>query len=156
MTLEQLGNIGEFIASLGLLFSIALLVLELRHSRKLAKVNGTEARAQQWLEWRRLLINPEYADVFRRGSTQLDSLSETEFAVYDALMNERMVIILRMFVRSKELGDREEYEQARGNLIDQFRMWPGAVQWWNKRRKSYRTYFREFVDETLDEAKQDT
>lgn len=150
MSIQDLGNIGEFIAALGLLISLVFVLIELRHARKAARIAGAENRIASWVEWRRQFLNDPYLrKVFRKGCNDPNDLDPDEFHAFDILMNERMTIILRMFIRGTELNDREEYAQARGNLVDQFQNWPGAEKWWSQQRMGYREYFRNFVDESL-------
>ncbi len=150
MTLQELGNLGEFIAATGLMFSLIFVGLEVRHSRKASLVEGVENRMSAWNEWSRLLLtNPDLRNVYRNGSRDLDSLDEEEKFVFHELMTLRYTLLIRQFHRGVELNDQESLDGVKGILLQQFSFEPSGADWWRQHRSEFRPAFRNYVDEAL-------
>ena len=156
MTLQDLGSLGEFIAAVGLMFSLIFVGWEIRKTRRQVVVEGTESRLNLFNELNRLLLtHPDLRDVWVRGSgDHLRDLSEDDGFVFDQLMTLRCTIFVRMFVRGTELKDRESLDVARASIRDWFSYQPSAGEWWRRHRKAWRVPFREFVDEILRDQEQ--
>lgn len=149
MSLQQLGSLGEFVAAIGLMLSLIYVGLEIRQTRKLTAVEGTENRMQAWNEWSRLLLmNPSFDDVLNRGSHDLAGLNNAERRVFNHLMILRNTILIRQVGRGTQLNDRESLESARGLVRVTFTQ-PGVADWWRINRDGWRPEFRDFVEESL-------
>jgi len=150
MTLQELGNLGEFIAAIGLMFSLIFVGWEIRKTRRQSTVDGAEIRLNLFNEFNRLLItNPDLRDVWLRSHGDLHEFNEEEQFIFGHLMTLRFTIFVRMFVRGTELKDKESIDAAKGLLKDQFSEHPNAVGWWRQNKSRWRGSFREFVDEVL-------
>ena len=86
MTLEDLGNVGEFVGALAVVASLIYVALQLRQNTEQMAENAEEARhssMERLLEnvsrWRELIIrDPEISEIFTRGSQDMRQLSEAE------------------------------------------------------------------------------
>ncbi len=149
---QLLGNYGEFFGAIGLIFSLIFVGTEIRHTRKLAVVEGVEKRMGAWNEFSRLLLlNPDLRQVFRNGSQDLDSLGADEKFIYHQLMMLRFTLLIRQFYRGVMLKDQEALDGAKGVLLEQFSYEPSLADWWRQHRVELRPAFRNFVDEALTE-----
>ena len=69
MSIYELGNIGEFVASIGLLFTLIFLVFELkRNTRLLVRANSREASMHNG-QTLHALMDKEISELFLRGNT---------------------------------------------------------------------------------------
>jgi hypothetical protein len=151
-TAQLLGNFGEFVGAIAVAGTLIFVGLEIHKARKLSMVDGAESRLDSWNDWTRLLLsNPDLTDVYLRGSEDMGELHTQELFVFNQLMIFHYTILLRMFIRGRELKDRESLEGARGILRDLFSDQPTAADWWRRYRNGYRASFREFVDGVLRE-----
>ena len=152
MTLQELGSLGEFVAAIGLMFSLTFVGIEIRKTRKQHIVEGVEKRLDLFNDFNRLLLtNAELRDVWTRSYGDLTEFSPDELFIYGHLMTLRFTIFARMFVRGSELNDRDSLGAARALLRDQFSGQPNAINWWQRSRNGWRTKFRKFVDDVLRE-----
>jgi hypothetical protein len=152
MTLQELGGLGEFIAAIGIIFSLIYVGIEVRQSRKQALVEGVENRMSAWNEWSRLLlVNPDLRKTYLSGSRDLGSLEEDEQYVFHQLMTLRYTLLVRQFYRGKQLNDQEALDGAKGILLEQFSSEPSLADWWRQYRTEWRPGFREFVDAAVQE-----
>lgn len=150
MTMQELGSLGEFIAAIGLVFSLIYVGVEIRRSRKLAAVEGVENRMSAWNEWTRLLlVNPDLRKVYLSGSRDLNSLERDDKYVFNQLMTLRYTLLVRQIDRGMQLNDREAIDGAKGILLEQFSYEPSLADWWRQHRTEWRPTFREFVDKVL-------
>lgn len=150
MTLQELGNLGEFAAAIGLIVSLLFVGIELQKARKQSMVEGTEQRLDLFNDFNRLLLtNPELRKIWIRSRGELSDFDDDERFIFGQLMTLRFTIFARMFVRGTQLKDRDSLDALRGLLSDQFSSHPNASKWWQRSRTGWRTTFREFVDRML-------
>ena len=160
MTLQELGSLGEFVAAIGLIFSLMFVGLEIRKTRKQSTVEGAEKRLDLFNDFNRLLLtHPELREAWLHGQANLSDLNSEERYMFYQLMTLRFTIFTRMFVRATELKDRDSLDALSGALKDQFSDQPtspspgqvgsSAIIWWRQSRGGWRMPFREFVDEIL-------
>ena len=96
-SVQDLGAIGEFGASVAVLISLIYVGFQLKQNGKLARIQGTEDRHKRLTGWGRLLLeNPDFDRIFREGCQSLDALSEEERRIFDRLMREYLSILLGM------------------------------------------------------------
>ena len=87
MTLEQLGNLGEFIASIATLMTLAYLALQIRQSNRSNQIAGIQRIASSTEGWTdRLLEDPVLEGVWRRGMSDPESLDTEERGRFDLLL----------------------------------------------------------------------
>ena len=137
MTLQELGNIGEFVGSLLLLVSIIYLALQVRqNSQTLSNTAFLDAvRDGNKYEYA-VLDNPKLRQVQIKGSNDLDSLTEEERSIFDTswgimLRNYTSVVMLE---NSGVLAKNEiskVYELSFGELNS-----PDMRRWWVENRSS--------------------
>ncbi len=90
MTIQDLGSIGELIAAIATVATIAYLAIQIRASNKIAKAEGLQSVLDGFRDRISLPFynNPEIAEVFSRGMTEFDELSEPEQRRFFWIMNE--------------------------------------------------------------------
>ena len=150
MTLQELGSLGEFAAAIGLIFSLIFVAVEIRQSRKLARVSGVEDRMTAWIEWSRLLLeNPDLRTVYRKGGNDFGALSEDEKFVFGQLMATLNNILLKQFHRATQLNDTETLKSTRNIVGGLYSSNENMKVWWQNNGSSWRQDFREFVNEAV-------
>ena len=139
MTLEDLGNLGEFIGAIGVVLSLLYLGLQIRQntrqmeqstrSTEFAAVHALIQDEQQF----RLLVaqDSESMRIYREGLRDFESLTEEERWRFGALM-QYMFSNFLMHWRSIDLGlaDFDESIAIAGVFLVVRR--PGARSWWRE------------------------
>jgi hypothetical protein len=87
VTLEQLGNLGEFIASIATLVTLAYLALQIRQSNRSNQIAGIQRIASSTEGWADLILeNPGLERIWRRGMSDPASLDAEERGRFDLLV----------------------------------------------------------------------
>jgi hypothetical protein len=150
MTIQELGSIGEFLAAIGVMFSLIYVGVQLQQGRRLTRIDGIERRLESWTAWRRLTMQDErLQEIWQKGNYSLESLSVEEKYVFDSIMLEAWLIVARTHFRSVQLKDAAELEQAKRNAQVNLSIGPGSIEWWQKDREMLSSPFREWVDGVL-------
>ena len=84
MTIEDLGNIGELIAAIATVITLAYLALQIRENTR--SVRGSTIQAHVNLEMTVCALIAQHADVFERGSANVSDLNGAERIVFDQLV----------------------------------------------------------------------
>lgn len=134
VTLQNLGNIGEFVAAIATIGTLVYLALQIRHNTEGLRVSSYNQLAN---ELGRLLeavyLNPEFAEIFRRGSTDPSMLSDEErarFTAYLAAFYYSYENLFSLFERGKV--EREMWENALENALPLFSR-PGIKEFGSRR-----------------------
>jgi hypothetical protein len=147
MSLEQLGNIGEFIAAIGVITSLLFVGLQLRRGSMYADFAQSEARATATREWQLLLVeNDHLAQIWRRGCKDPNELDPDARFKFGLLFNELFFGWERTFIQASALGDKNSIATIRIFLEEFGQHQPGLITWWEKVKHRYNPDYQEFVD----------
>jgi hypothetical protein len=80
LTLEDIGNLGDFIAAIATIATLAYLAYQIRLNTK----SNQASAASAWFEQESTLAMfiAQHANIYRRGSTSFEGLNEDEAVVY--------------------------------------------------------------------------
>ena len=143
MSISELSAIGEFVASIGVLVTLIILIFELRRNTKLQlRSNSREAFIQNGTSLQALL-DPEVSELFLRGNNEgLSSLKPEERYRFD--------LAYVLWLQSCE----QAYSDYREGLfpLDQWEVFensipgwlttPGGSEWWQERDVWFGRLFR--------------
>ncbi len=153
MTLEDLGNAGEFVGAIAVLVSLVYLALQIRHNTMTVRA-GTSAAISESLArvTEKFGANPQIARVFMLGLAGDSELSPEErlqfnflFATYFRRVENAYYQQLRGFV------DSEHWQTTERTLSSSMRT-PGARSQWERSRSAYSDPFAAYVDRILAEG----
>jgi hypothetical protein len=151
MTIQDLGSLGELIAAVATIITLAYLALQIRQNTVVSRASTVQETARITTTLAQSLYgDPELALLFDRGRQDLTQLSDAE--------RSRFSYIMIAFMR---LGQNAHYQFEQGMMDEdvwsgyrervlQWVAEPGARQWWSENRASYSQTFAAFVDRELD------
>jgi hypothetical protein len=147
MSLEDLGNIGEFVAAVGVIISLIYLAVQIRQNTRSLRAGAFQQYRQQSAELSRLLAEPDMASVYRTGLDSPDQLTEEERTRFEAMMvfafnsNENFFLLRKMGLLDDTLwaGGRTAY-------LRWLLRHDGAEKWWMRNREMMSPAFREYVE----------
>jgi hypothetical protein len=95
MSLEDLGNIGEFVAAVGVIISLIYLAVQIRQNTAQMRQNTESTRVSAIQEGAHhsaavtahLIQNENFARVFRTGAEDMGQLTQDERTQFEAFMN---------------------------------------------------------------------
>jgi hypothetical protein len=154
MSLEDLGNIGEFVAAVGVIASLIYLAIQIRQNTRhladntkalwLAEENATQQNLSQF---RQLLIrDSEIAMVFVRGLGGQSSLESTDRIRFRMLMDELMFAAQLTYHRVEASVIPECRWENSVSLMKEMAENPGFREWWAEARGRLDRDFREEME----------
>jgi len=79
VTLDDLGNIGEFVGAIGVIVSFVYLAIQIRQNTRTIRTSNYESVMNGMREYHALIAQDgELADIYMRGSEDLSSLEPRE------------------------------------------------------------------------------
>ena len=147
MSLQDLGNIGEFIAAIATLITLIYLAAQIRQNTRTVRTTSSLSFVQLSQNFSAMLITDEkVARLYRLGLKDSSQFGEDEAVQFDALM----ITVFRDFQNTfqqyrKNQLDEDEWEVFARNILWTFRQ-PGVQQWWHSRQVMFVESFREFLE----------
>ncbi|MGR8949568.1 MAG: hypothetical protein ACU84Q_16105 [Gammaproteobacteria bacterium] len=150
MTLSDLGNLGEFLASLGVLVSLIYVGIQIRQNTTEAqRTNARATSVHHSAALHALSKDNEIADIFVGGIKDIGSLTDAERYRFDVSLAVWLQAIEKAFLdhRAKRYTDDElqGYRIAVPNALNT----PGGNVWWRERQLWFSSAFREEVEALL-------
>ncbi len=159
MTLEDLGNLGEFVGAIGVVLSLLYLAFQIRQntsqmeqstrSTEFATLSALVQDAQRF----RLHVaqDSESMRVYREGLRDFESLNEEERWRFGALMQHLFSNFL-MNWRSIDLNLAPlDVSIATAGVLLVIKR-PGARLWWDEGRNMFPTAFQQYIDGLMSES----
>ena len=132
MTLEDLGNIGEFVAAIGVVASLIYLAVQIRQNTKSSRVAANQSVTASYIDLNtRLGENEGLADVVRRGLRDVDALSDPERGRFYSYLTSMILILANQYAMYRQgvltEPDWEPAHRRAAILVST----PGGTAWWN-------------------------
>ncbi len=146
MTLQDLGSLGEFVAALATIATLAYLAVQIRHSTKQARLTSVRELVSAIQDGFAPLYNPGYVRIWRLGRFHPEQLDEDEREAFGMLL-ERQVFNFQNIVHPYENGvvDRDLFESTLG-FFRSLLSTPGGAAWWSEHAGSFTSEARRHLD----------
>jgi hypothetical protein len=156
VSLEDLGNIGEFVGAIGVVLSLVYLAIQIRQNTRQLEQNTRSVRSSSFhaaANAAGAYISPiaqdeGLAEILDRG-LRGESLTDTQLTRFDALLSRLFGAYEDLFYQHREsLVEPELWESRARNLARYIRQ-PGGRDYWKRRGGMYAESFRRYVDDQL-------
>jgi len=150
VTLSDLGNVGEFIASIGVVVSLVYLGIQIRQNSRIVKAATHHSSSRAWTELEvALATDSEAPRILLKGNRSYAELNLEERFRYSLLM--------RAILHQHE----DDFVQVREGLIDANKIarhrrpvaealaGPAARDWWTANAHLFSQDFQDFVARAL-------
>lgn len=133
MTLEDLGNLGDFIGGLAVIATLIYLALQIRQNTFLLRRSVEQTtRADSTAVLHLLAQSPENAAVFHRGQVDSDALSPEERTHFYLLMQANFYHLQFGYAAYKGGTQTESGWQVQWRTVQYFISRPGVRSWWKR------------------------
>ena len=152
MNLEELGNLGEFIAAIATLATLVYLALQIRQNTRSVQAQSHHAITDSFNHLNGIVgTDVAAARVLRLGMEGLETLSDDEQASFGFLMLAYMRIFETLyFQRENSVMSDQLYLAEQGSTHWMFSH-AGVRDWWNSNEISFSPEFRHNVDQQIAE-----
>jgi hypothetical protein len=142
VTIQDLGSIGELVAALATVATLAYLALQIRQNTEVLGHTAERAALDDANKWRDNLIqHPDLAELYRRGLLGPESLDRSEKLRFRMLLDSLFDTWQYQF-RSGAFQGGDGVRYIRDTLA-----LPGGAQYWAKERDRFAPEFVEAVNE---------
>ena len=154
MTIQELGSLGEFVASIGVVASLIVLTIQITRNTRELKQNYFQDVFQAYSNIRRsIYTNPELSSLISKIRAESD-ITEEEKLRFESYVNELSWCLHQLgnLVQSGQIQyDEDSWAQAKNFLLIELNTSVGKL-WWNQNKTLYQLPFREEIDIELASA----
>jgi hypothetical protein len=157
MTITELGALGEFVGSIGVIATLVYLAIQIRQNTNQLHNNERALRRaennaimQNWSDLRRLIMSDaSFAEITVRGRTDYGSLDSVERERVGAWASEVIWINYHVWQRVQEsIFEPDQWDRARPNVVEVVRG-PAGLAAWERMRRRFDSAFVEDVERAL-------
>ena len=161
MTIMELGALGEFIGSIGVIVTLFYLAVQIRQNtaqqKKIeleARASAVNASASALREARRAVYqDSELSEIFLKGMSNPEDLSEIYFVRFRILIQNILDGLWDIHSRTRVTGLSPEIWESLGvKAVERMIATPGGRDVWAQFRTAYPPEFRDTVDAILGES----
>ena len=155
MSLEDLGNIGEFVAAVAVVISLVYLAIQIRQNTRSVRV----ASYQSWFDSysnfsNTVLASPELDALFHRGTSDPGKLTPEERRHFNGLARRIFRLFENLYYqRLQGMIDADLYASWRENLGRGFVELPGIKLYLREEQGLFSEAFRKEVEKLFDAQK---
>jgi len=153
MSLDDLGNIGELVAAIGVIASLIYLAVQIRQNTRSVRAATHHSSARSATETQNVLAqSTDAARVFLVGSREPGELTEEERLRFDSVMLSIFMWFEDAFFQYQQsMVDLEYWEGREQALLSQLKR-PGTASWWTRRSNFFARSFVAYVDQLAQQA----
>ena len=150
MSLEDLGNIGEFVAAVGVIISLLYLAVQIRQNTRSVRDSAFQEVIHSIAEiTTQLGTNPQSASLLRKATRSPGNLNEDEWFQFANLAYSMMnTYQIHHWLHERGLLDDSVWTPTVNNLRNHMSL-PGFQAWWKRNRIALRTSFEEYVEHEI-------
>jgi hypothetical protein len=173
LTLEDLGNLGEFVGAIAVVVTLVYLALQIRQNTahlaqntRSVQLAALEANVQSGNRVRELLImDPKLSDLHLKGLEEYAQLDRNERLRFAMLLQNLFSTLQASYFRTRILRAPVKRRPIDGNtvggdlyptpfsdgksLLDSLLEHPGVREWWDRNQGHYHPEFIEVVKERM-------
>jgi hypothetical protein len=148
VTLDALGNIGDFVGGIGVIITLLYLAAQIRqNSRTVKAASGQAILATLGQTLQSVSATPQMARVVAIGQVDIDQLTEDEQPQFILWLLGWFRILEQAFYQYK-LGSLDPVLwEGHAAQISSTLQSPGVRRWWAVRGQLFHPEFRRFIDE---------
>jgi hypothetical protein len=157
VSLEDLGNLGEFVGAMAVVITLVYLALQIRQNTahlsqntRTVQLAALEANVESGNRVRELLIlNPEVAELYLKGLQGYSQLERPERLRFGMLVENLMGTLQGAYVRYVALEIDPDQLEGIATQLDSMLVHAGVREWWGRNRADHRSEFNELVRERV-------
>ncbi len=149
MTLNELGNIGEFVSSIGVIVSLIYLALQIRKNTDTERVSTYQSVVSDFGSLNRTMSsNPELSSLYVKAMEDFGGLRSDEKARVSQLFFASFHYFENMFYQNQKGYLEDDVWRGWKRLMLTYHERPGFQIWWSVRRDVYSEAFCNFLETT--------
>ena len=156
MTLEDLGNIGEFVGAIAVVVSLLYLAVQIRQNTKTVRTSTYQAVLESSHRVNHYLADPQMERLYRMGRRDLSQLTEDDLAQFRLLVGQIISFYEGLFLQRQHGAIDDDFFLGRFRTFHRMICQPGVRAIWEERGRRYFSHsFVIRVDALLDAPPED-
>ena len=143
MTLEDLGNIGEFVSAIAVVASLLYLAVQIRQNTKTVRTSTYQAVLDSSHRVNAYLADPRIEQLYRMGRKDVSQLKEEELAQFRLAVGQIVSLYEGLFLQHQHGVIDDDFFLGRFRTFHRMICQPGVRAIWEERGREY--YSRSFV-----------
>ncbi len=150
MSIQDLGSLGEFIASIAVVISLVYLAYQVRQNTQQQRRAEMNAAFEAGTWFRSATLSSDASDLAFKLISDPDSLSKSEKFKVAYFLEQTFWYAFQTWDRERlNVGSYASWTQGAAPMIESFKGNKVALNWWNRNRFQYPPKFAETIDKTL-------
>ena len=147
MNWEAIGAIGEIVGAAAVVFTLAYLAIQIRHSTRQANADAHERAAASFSTATRPLLETEYAELFQKGCESYKSLNSVDRMRFDTLIS-NMIMSFELAIEKHRHGfTTDNFAASFERYFETLTTQPGVQEYLVENRDFYTDVFHDWLDE---------
>jgi hypothetical protein len=144
LTIEDFGNLGEFIAAIATIATLAYLAVQIRLNTK----SNQASTASAWFEQESTICMfiAQHANIYRRGNANLEELNEDEKVIFEQIVAVQVADVWSGLIQYQNALISESNLATYGAAWRNYTAEPGFRSVWSNLRGEYEEDFCRWVD----------
>lgn len=152
-TLQDLGNIGEFLGAIGVIITLVYLALQIRQNTSSSRTTAEVSFGREFIDWHaRISSQPELGRIWDVAMENPDALNKDEVRRFIFLIAEFFLICEGQYKLHQNKYISVDSWQAKTDVMLGLLRNSLVQQWWIKRMTPFSSEFIDYVD-SLDHNK---
>jgi hypothetical protein len=149
VTIETLGNVGDFIGGIAVIVSLIYLALQIRQNTRMLRASALSSTTDTYVAFNHLLgADPLAARVFQVGLEDFGGLAENEQRQFLNLMRAALISYEHVYQNyDAGLIEREVWERYQREVTRLLQL-PQIGAWWEARKHAYTQSFVEALEQS--------
>ena len=150
MTLQDLGNIGEFLGAVGVIVSLVYLAVQIRQNTRTVRNSAQQEVLSDMAAFISLVAgDSDTASFYERGLADSDDLSRAERLRFSLLLTRFFYSYSRLYDLHREGDLAPESWEAQKEILRWVVKQPGVKRWWPAARSQIPGSFAGFVEREM-------
>ena len=150
LSLEDLGNIGEFVAAVAVVISLIYLAIQIRQNTRSVRSATAQSASHGIIDINSLLVGDRsITELLLSGSRAPEELDPVDQTRYLVALSSLFVTFETMFLQQRSGLIEPEYWESRERFLRFLLSFPGVVSWWRRSSALYGDQFRQYVESQI-------
>ncbi len=154
MNIQDLGSLGEFIAAVAVVVSLAYVAVQIRQNTRASRAETVQHLTSSYISiLNGLVLNSESTRLLIAGLRSWDELNEEDRIRFSLLMYSVFTAFQNAFHQRRYGTLEDELFEPWHRQLTLYTRRPGVVAWWAYSQSHFTDAFREFVNELMTSGK---
>ena len=146
MSIEALGNIGDFIGGIGVIVTLIYLAVQIRQNTIATRTDSYQAVITSASDWsREMSVNAEIADILLRGGREYETLEPLEKMRFSLAMSSFFRNMENLHSKFRNGAVDADVWSGWANRTHSFLTGPGTRRWWERNAAAFSPEFQRFL-----------